>query len=117
MLPWDVPGADDNEIAFLASEFVRMEWDRDGILSDGREFFGGEIRKVTVAELASGLDTASMVTRWREAHPELVGTDKDCVREAMNEVRTALGKSSVVGNEDVSIKVGSGTVLLLFKRR
>jgi hypothetical protein len=94
-----------------------MEWDRHGILSDGREFFGGESKKVTLTELASSLDTASMVTRWREAHPEFVGTDKDCVREAMNEVRAALGGSSKEGTDDVSIKVGSSTVLLLFKRR
>jgi hypothetical protein len=93
-----------------------MEWDRDGILSDGKEFFGGESKKITLAELAKSLDTASMVTRWREAHPELVGADNDCVRETMDEVRRALGESGEIGNEDVSIKVGSGTVLLLFKR-
>ncbi|CRG87810.1 hypothetical protein PISL3812_04831 [Talaromyces islandicus] len=115
VLPWDKSGS--NKEAFPVSGFVRMEWDRDGILSDGREFFGGESKTVTLTELASGLDTASMVTRWREAHSELVGTDKDCVHEAMNEVRAALGRSSGEGAGDVSIKVGSGTVLLLFKRK
>jgi hypothetical protein len=94
-----------------------MEWDRDGVLSDGKEFFGGESKRITLADLAKSLDTASMVTRWREEHPELVGTDKDCVRETMDEVRRSLGESGEIGNEDVSIKVGSGTVLLLFKRR
>lgn len=94
-----------------------MEWDRDGILSDGKEFFGGESKKKTITELAKGLDTASMVTRWREAHPELVDTDKDCVRETMDGVRRALGESSEKCNDDISMKVGSSTVLLLFKRR
>lgn len=89
-----------------------MEWDRDGILTHGENFFDGS-DETTVNKLSDSLQTASMVTRWREAHPHLVDTDQDCVAVAMAEVRKALG---IRQNEDRTLKVGSATVLLLFKR-
>lgn len=109
-LPWDF---DDDAIAsaFPKSKFVRMEWDRDGVLTDGVDFFGGT-DEVSLSELADGLSTASMVTRWREAHADLAGTDKDCVIQAMREVKKALKTEE----ENPSLKVGSATILLLFKR-
>ncbi|KAH8701651.1 S-adenosyl-L-methionine-dependent methyltransferase [Talaromyces proteolyticus] len=119
ILPWQT-GDSALSAAFPESDFVRREWDRDGILSDGKEFFGKstaddpDAGKTMLSSLEKGLDTASMVTRWREAHPELVGTERDCVRETMEEVRRVMG---VAKEEDVAIKVGGGTVLLLFKRR
>ncbi|MCJ1288873.1 hypothetical protein MMC34_000404 [Xylographa carneopallida] len=93
--------------AFPPSLFVRKTWDRDGVLSDGEEFFGsGEA--VTTDELERQLGTASMVTRWRAAHPELTGTERDCVRECMDRIR------GVVGEE--RFRVGGGTALLLFRK-
>ena len=77
------------------------------MLSDGEEFFGsGEA--VTTDELERQLGTASMVTRWRAAHPELTGTERDCVRECMDRIR------GVVGEE--RFRVGGGTALLLFRK-
>ena len=97
---------------FPVSEFLRMEWDRDGALT-GEDFFDGS-KDAPLNDLANGFTTASMVTRWREAHPDLVGTDRDCVIEAMARVREALG----VGiDENPPITVGGATALLLFKRR
>ncbi|PWY78018.1 S-adenosyl-L-methionine-dependent methyltransferase, partial [Aspergillus sclerotioniger CBS 115572] len=107
-LPWDVEPA---VSAFPQTDFVRHEWDRDGVLTNGEDFFfdGGED---TVQELEKGFDTASMVTRWREDNPHLVGTEEDCVRVAMREVREASGLKA-----DEKLRTGSSTVLLFFKRR
>ncbi|KAJ6006425.1 S-adenosyl-L-methionine-dependent methyltransferase [Penicillium sp. IBT 35674x] len=110
-LPWTI-GDDVVEKAFSKAAFVRMEWDRDGILTDGENFFDGS-DEMTVNEISDSLQTASMVTRWREAHPDLVNTDQDCVAVAMAEVRKALG---IGMNDDRTLKVGSATVLLFFKR-
>jgi hypothetical protein len=76
-LPWDVSPP---IISFPQSSFVRNEWDRDGILSNGEDFFGGT-EQVSLDKLEAGLSTASMVTRWRAAHPELVGTSEDCATD------------------------------------
>ena len=105
-LPWDVTPP---VTAFSPSCFVRQEWDRDGILSNGKEFFG-QSQEGSLDELERGLSTASMVTRWRNANPELAETEKDCVRTTMKELREALS------GQEAFIQ-GSGTVLLLFKKQ
>jgi hypothetical protein len=113
VLPWDVQPPIS---AFAQSDFVRHEWDRDGVLTNGEDFFMGST-EYTIEELKKALGTASMVTRWREAHPELVDTERDCVRSTMNEIERVLGEE--IGTEEAAklkIRVGSATVLLLFKR-
>lgn len=105
-LPWDVTNP---VTAFPMSSFVRREWDRDGILSNGNTFFG-QHQETSLDELERGLSTSSMVTRWRNANPPLAGTEKDCVRVTMQELRKALyGQETFIE--------GSGTVLLLFKKQ
>jgi hypothetical protein len=62
-----------------------------------------------VGDMEKALATASMVTRWREANPDLVGTEKDCVRQYITELQAALGgKDECFG--------GSATAILLFKK-
>ena len=82
-------------------------------MTDGKDFFAGK-KDTSIQELEKGLGTASMVTRWREANPDLANTDKDCVKVAMDEVRKALG---VDGHSSTTLRVGSSTVILLFKRK
>jgi hypothetical protein len=94
---------------------VRREWDRDGILSNGEDFFLGA-NETTLERLGNSLGTASMVTRWREAHPELVGTDQDCVKSTMDEIARVLGEDESVDLKSLKIRTGSAVVLLLFKR-
>jgi trans-aconitate 3-methyltransferase len=113
ILPWDI----ENTLAsaFPESDFVRQEWDRDGILSNGKEFFldgeDGSESETPLDSLEASLGTASMVTRWREAHPDLAGTEKDCVKEMTAEIRKAIGE------DNPKFKVHSSAVLLLFKRK
>ena len=105
-LPWNVTPS---VTAFSPSDFVRYEWDRNGILSNGNAFFG-QSEEGSLDDLESGLSTASMVTRWRDANPELAGTEKDCLRETTKALRKALD------GQETFIQ-GSGTVLLLFKKQ
>ncbi|KAJ5808015.1 hypothetical protein N7474_009284 [Penicillium riverlandense] len=112
VLPWHT-GDDNVAKEFPIAEFRRMEWDRDGILTDEKQFFNFSQDK-TLNDLETSLGTASMVTRWREAHPELVGTKKDCVRQMIAQVRTALGAGE---EENPTITVGTAVVILLFKRK
>ncbi|KAJ5714219.1 uncharacterized protein N7483_011400 [Penicillium malachiteum] len=72
--------------AFPKTKFTRMEWDRDGVLTDGDIFFyGSEWR--TVNELPESLGATSMVIRWREAYRNLMGTDSDCVAQIIKAVK------------------------------
>jgi trans-aconitate 3-methyltransferase len=106
-LPWTVvPPVPE----FPESGFVRREWDRDGVLTDGKDFLGGG-QQQTLDELERSLGTASMVTRWRDAYPELAYTERDCVRQTMAKIRQLLGE------EAKTLRTGSGTALLMFKRR
>jgi hypothetical protein len=113
-LPWEVQPTV-QAFAQAQSQFVRHEWDRDGKLSNGHEFFLGS-DEATLEELGKSLGTASMVTRWREAHPELAGTDQDCVQLTMDALAKVLSEDGSVDLKSMKIRTGSATVLLLFKK-
>ena len=103
-LPWTVDPA---QTAFPKNKFHRFDWDRGGVLSDGKDFLGGS-REFPIELYEQALGTVSAVTRWREAHPDLVGTERDCVTEVVQKMRRVLGKTGLRG--------GGATVLMLFER-
>lgn len=97
-LPWTVTPP---VTAFDKDSFVRKEW---GV---GEDFFAG-FQGSDLATFERALATASPVTRWREAHPDDVGTDRDVVkmlrlklaqilREAGLDPETAILKGDVQG--------------------
>jgi len=106
-LPWQIstPVPDLPE-----SQFVRYEFNRDGVIPEGeKEFFSGS-QEQTLEGVERSLETASLVTRWREANPDLAGTEQDCLKRAIRDWKAALGgKDGFIG--------GQGTVILLFKKR
>ena len=104
-LPWDV---EPQLEAFSKNEFLRLAWDRDGILSDGTYFFVGN-DEITLDELASQLGTASMVTRWRIANPD-VAEEEDCIAVTIRDLKKALGQQE-------RLTVGSALGLLLLKKK
>lgn len=116
-LPWTCNDSS-LEMAFPQSQFRRFDWDRDGILSDGEDFFGGS-QEVPMAYYEKAVGTASQVTRWREAHPELVGTERDVVKEMIGRLRAVLADGDGDGGEGGKGKMlrgGSPIVLLMFKK-
>lgn len=104
-LPWSISPAIPS---FPQSQFIRYDYDREGVLSDGKNFFNGTVY-TDLEDEKTGLSTASMVTRWRAANPELVGTEKDCVEVFMGELREAMGGQNWILR-------GNGTAILLFKK-
>ncbi|RAK97297.1 uncharacterized protein BO80DRAFT_458268 [Aspergillus ibericus CBS 121593] len=58
LMPWDVEPA---VSCFPQGDFVRHEWDRDGVLTNGGDCFFGE-GDYTLREPEEGFDTASMMT-------------------------------------------------------
>jgi SAM-dependent methyltransferase len=94
---------------FDASAFFRKDW---GI---GEEFFVGEPEvDLDTFELMNA--TASPVTRWRQAHPDLVGTERDVLKMLRREIELLLHEAGVErGKETVRGSV-LGT-LLVFKKK
>ncbi|KAK8855980.1 S-adenosyl-L-methionine-dependent methyltransferase [Apiospora arundinis] len=109
-MPWSV---DPLIAAFPQSLSVRREWNRDGELESGQEDFYGGSSVVTLEDLANSLGTSSMVTRWREEHPDLVGTDDDRVVYTMAVVAQAM-RLGLQDAGNLTVKVGNATTLLLF---
>ncbi|KAF7958840.1 hypothetical protein EAE96_002371 [Botrytis aclada] len=108
-LPWNIPHPIPSSI-LPQSQFLKLDYDRGGILSNPESedfFFGG--REVTLTQAEKSLETASMVTRWREAHPEAVGTEKDVLKMHMEELRRAMG-------DNESMRTGSSTTIILVKK-
>lgn len=103
-LPWTI---DPPIEGFSRDGFTKYDWDVDGKLSNGEHFFLGDYT-ATVADLEGRLGTASMVTRWREAHPELVGTDEDAIVKTVREFREILGCDEMI--------FGQNCHLLLIKK-
>jgi hypothetical protein len=103
-LPW---AADPSQTAFPQSQYQRFDWDRGGKLSDGKDFLGGT-PEYPVEVYGKVLGTVSAVTRWREAHPELAGTEKDVVNVSVAKMKKVVG--------DQPMKGGSPLALLFFKK-
>ncbi|KAI9743313.1 MAG: hypothetical protein M1818_003159 [Claussenomyces sp. TS43310] len=105
MLPWQCPTPNES---FSKEAFKRHVWDRDGALSNGESFFSNT-DKISLERLKQSLETGSRVTRWRQANPDLAGTEKDCVKQTIRELKEVLGGSE-------SLVLGMGTVVMLFQK-
>ncbi len=109
-LPWDEPLT---APLFERGTFLRKEW--GGSLRTADEN-SSSLRALGSPLQASQSTLAPMgpVPRWREAHLDLVGTDRDCVNVAMAQIRDAFGE---IKDMDDIIRLSSiGTVLLFVKR-
>lgn len=119
VLPW----SDNSSLSpataalFDRDAFVRKEFTRQELAT------GDTAKQVAKDPLATSiwqrvenlLNTLDPVTRWREAHPELAGTDKDCVKVLIAETVEAVkdGKAKIdFGN----LLLGMKTAVLLVKR-
>ena len=110
-LPWTLarPVPDFDE-----STFYRKEW-KDGVCVEGDEFLTGQ-PTVDLETLEKALGTSSTVTRWREAHPDAVGTERDVVRMMRREIERLLHEAGVERGKEM-VKGGVAGVLLMVKKR
>jgi len=106
---------------FNRDAFVRKELPREGLAAAGGD--SDTAKAVAKDPLAPSiwqrvenlLNTFDPVTRWRQAHPELVGTEKDCVKMLIAETVEAVkdGKANISFR---NLLPGRTTVVLLVKR-
>ncbi|KAJ3532145.1 hypothetical protein NM208_g8573 [Fusarium decemcellulare] len=106
-LPWTLesPVAD-----FDQASFTRKEW-RTGPGSD-IGFFAETDQPFNFDIMELALGTASPVTRWREAHPEAVGTEDDVIKIVRRKIEKIFEEAGVKKGEEL-LKGDVNGVLLL----
>lgn len=105
-LPWDIAQPVPE---FEKSDLFQKRW------KHGENFFA--IRpEMNMDGLEDIMSTMSPVTRWREAHPDAVGTEKDVIRMLRREVEGLLHEAGVEpGKEKVTVD-SAGSLLMLKKK-
>ena len=108
-LPWTLapPVADFDETTFF-----RKDWGPE----DCEEFFEGGALTADLDTMETILGTGSPVQRWRDAHPDAVGTQRDPVRTMRREIERYLHEAGVERGKEV-IRGSLIGVLLMVKNK
>lgn len=112
VMPWSPDCTPAVATAFDRASVLRKGW---GMGVDGDERFMGNYEMPLAALQRFMVETSSPVVRWREANPELAGTDADCVNVLMGKMRELLGVPK--GEEDTFKVRGGGSPLVLMVKR
>lgn len=105
-MPWSISPPCSS---FLEASYRRQVWNEHGLALDNSSYLCGE-PEMTLEEAEQAISTISAATRWREAHPDLAHTDKDCIKAAFAEIRGILGAT-----ENDKITMVGPTVLVTVK--
>lgn len=105
-LPWQL---EEPLSAFDKDSFWRREW-------ESGEPFHASLLEGDMDRLEMTLSSGSPVTRWRQAHPEAVGTERDVVRLLRRRIETLLHEAGVREGQE-RVKVDVEGVLLVVKKR
>ncbi|KAE9381049.1 S-adenosyl-L-methionine-dependent methyltransferase [Stipitochalara longipes BDJ] len=94
VLPWTLvpPVAD-----FDKANFFRKEWGPE----NSEEFFEGGGMAVDLDTVEKLLSTVSPVQRWRDAHPDDVGTERDYVKQVRRIIEKGLHEGGVEKGKEV----------------
>lgn len=105
-MPWDL---EHPVPEFEETEFVRKDW-------DASEQFLAHQPEVELDLMEKMFETMSPVVRWREAHPETVGTEDDLVKIYRGTIERLLHEAGVEKGKE-TIKGALQAVVLVVKKR
>lgn len=106
LLPWELP---EPVQEFDKASFFRKEW------GENDQFIVGDTEgDMDTMEKVWG--TASAVTRWRQAHPKDVGTERDVVRVLRREMERLLQEAGVEKGKEKVRGIISGVLLMVKKK-
>ncbi|KAL0935182.1 methyltransferase domain-containing protein [Colletotrichum truncatum] len=112
-LPWNLR---EPVLEFDESTFFRKEWNKDGLVADHEEFFLGQ-QTWDMDTVEKIMATMSTVTRWREAHPDAAGTERDVVKILRREIETLLHEAGVEKGKEMVTSGVSGVLLMAKKKK
>ncbi|CAH0047544.1 unnamed protein product [Clonostachys solani] len=106
-LPWTIS----NPVAELEeSSFFRRHW------KSGDDFFKSHV-SLNLDGFEDMLSTFSPITRWREAHPDDVGTENDLVKRLLKDIRQLQHEAGVEPGEELISLDTTGVLLVIKKKR
>ncbi|KAL7930233.1 S-adenosyl-L-methionine-dependent methyltransferase [Trichoderma chlorosporum] len=105
-LPWSM--AQQVEV-FDKESFVRKDW------ATGEKFIAGE-SEMDLDTFEKIVATGSPATRWRQAHPDAVGTEKDVVRILRRKIERLLREAGVEEGKERIRGTVHGAMLLIKKK-
>lgn len=106
VMPWDLEPAVPE---FDRETFFRREW------AAGEDGFRESLPPLTMDILEKTLSTLSTVERWREAHPEAVGTENDVVRILRRRTEQLLRDAGVEEGSEKVIAAVQGVLVMIKK--
>jgi trans-aconitate 3-methyltransferase len=112
-LPWTLPTPVPQ---FDESSFVRKEWNTPNATEPKHTFFSVAPDSIDLDTMEKILGTGSPVTRWREANPDLVGTDKDVVKIIRKNIENVMKETPGDAGPEM-LKAAVGAVLLMVKKK
>jgi SAM-dependent methyltransferase len=108
-LPWTIakPVAE-----FDQSTYLRKEWE------GGEPFYAipEQMKEAGMDMFEKIMGTVSSVTRWREANPDAVGTEKDVVRMLRREIERLLHEAGVEKGKEMLWSLATGVVIVIKKK-
>ncbi|KAG0646662.1 methyltransferase [Hyphodiscus hymeniophilus] len=109
LMPWalSLPVA-----AFDEATFFRKEWGPE----NSEEFFVGGATTADLDTVEKLMSTMSPVQRWREAHPDAVGTNRDYVKMQRSAIERLLHEAGVEKGKEI-VKGNVTGVLLMVKKK
>lgn len=112
-LPWSTQGVD----SFDEGSFYRVEFGTKtpGAYGADQLFAVGQV-EVDLDAYEANMGTTSTVTRWREANPDKVGTERDVIRMHRRAIERLLHEAGVQPGQE-RIKRAEAGVLLVIKKK
>jgi len=108
-MPWQLtpPVTDLDEGSFFRKEYGP---------GNNEEFFRGGALTLPLPMMEAALATGSPVQRWREAHPDAVGTEKDVIRVVRRTIERLLHEAGVEEGKEIVKGVMEGVLLMVKKK-
>ncbi|KIW18452.1 hypothetical protein PV08_02740 [Exophiala spinifera] len=112
-LPWTGPLEHRVDGAFDQASFVRLDWpsDQPFYLPGPKDDEG-----VSMDIFEKVLATGSAATRWRQAHPDLVGTENDVLRILRRKIEALLHDAGVKPGQERLRGLFDGVILFVKKK-
>lgn len=108
-LPWTL---EPRVVDFDEATFVRKLWGPE----NSEEFFEGGGMTIDLHTMEKVLSTASPLQRWRDAHPDAVGTERDPVKMMRRAIEKGLHEGGVEKGKEI-VKGNITAVLLMVKKK
>lgn len=119
-LPWTLAPPAQRVHEFDPDTFVRLEWPLDEpFFNRGQSAAGGGGADEDGADLDTFekmMATGSAETRWRQAHPDLLGTEGDVLKQLRLEIARLLHEAGVKPGEERLRGVVEGVLLFVKKK-